>query len=85
MANGCAAGLFYYPDLMCWGVRLPRHDQSCPAFDPNLRRPMHIAYKIAAEMGPYFLDAVDRCERTIAPMVTESIYQRHISPLFGPV
>jgi hypothetical protein len=59
-----------------------RHDQACPEFNPNLRQLLHVGYKIAAEMGTRFTDALDKYEETIAANVTENIYQRHIKPLF---
>jgi hypothetical protein len=59
-----------------------RHDQKCPDFNPNLRQLLHVGYKIAAEMGPCFTEALDKYEQTIAANVTENIYERHIKPLF---
>ena len=59
-----------------------RHDQRCPDFNPNLRQLLHVGYKIAAEMGTRFTDALDKYEETIAANVTENIYERHIRPLF---
>jgi hypothetical protein len=59
-----------------------RHDQGCPQFNPNLRQLLHVGYKIAAEMGTRFTDALDKYEETIAANVTENIYERHIKPLF---
>ncbi len=59
-----------------------RHDQKCPGFNPNLRQLLHVGYKIAAQMGPRFTDALDKYEETIAANVTENIYERHIEPLF---
>jgi len=59
-----------------------RHDQACPQFNPNLRQLLHVGYKIAAEMGSRFTDALDKYEETIAANVTENIYERHIKPLF---
>jgi hypothetical protein len=59
-----------------------RHDQACPGFNPNLRQLLHVGYKIAAEMGTRFTDALDTYEQTIAANVTENIFERHIKPLF---
>jgi hypothetical protein len=59
-----------------------RHDQTCSEFNPNLRQLLHVGYKIAAEMGTRFTDALDKYEETIAVNVTENIYQRHIKALF---
>ncbi|MHC4657127.1 MAG: tagaturonate epimerase family protein, partial [Planctomycetota bacterium] len=59
-----------------------RHDQSCERYDLNLRQLLHVAYKIAAEMGPRYFDAMDKYADIIAQNVTENIYERHIKPLF---
>jgi len=58
-----------------------RHDKSCKEYNPSLRQLLHIAYKIAAEMGRRYLDAVDKYEDIIAKNVTENIYERHIKPV----
>jgi hypothetical protein len=59
-----------------------RHDQSCEFYNPDLRQLLHVAYKLAAEMGTRFYNALDKYEDIIAQNVTENIYERHISPLF---
>jgi hypothetical protein len=59
-----------------------RHDQSCESYDLNLRQLLHVAYKIAAEMGPRYFDALEKYADIIAQNVTENIYERHIKPLF---
>ncbi|MHC4241653.1 MAG: tagaturonate epimerase family protein [Planctomycetota bacterium] len=59
-----------------------RHEQSCEHFNPDLRQLLHVAYKVAAEMGTHFYDALDKYEDVIAQNVTENIYARHINPLF---
>jgi len=59
-----------------------RHDQSCATFNPNLRQLLHVGYKVAAEMGPRFLDALQQHAEVIGENVTENLYQRHIGALF---
>ena len=59
-----------------------RHDQSCEHYNINFRQLLHVAYKVAAEMGTRFSDALDKYEDIIAENVTENIYERHIRPLF---
>ncbi len=59
-----------------------RHDQSCDGYNPNFRQLMHVAYKIVAEMGRSYLDALEKHEKIIARNVTENIYRRHIKPIF---
>jgi len=60
-----------------------RHDQSCAAYNPHFRQLLHVGYKIAAEMGAKFTDALKKYESAIAPHVTENIYARHIKPIFA--
>ena len=59
-----------------------RHDQSCEYYNNDLRQLLHVAYKVAAEMGTCFFDVLDKYEDIIAQNVTENIYERHIRPLF---
>jgi hypothetical protein len=59
-----------------------RHNQSCDKYDLNFRQLLHVAYKIPAEMGQRYLDALNKYEDIIAQNVTENIYDRHIKPLF---
>jgi hypothetical protein len=59
-----------------------RHNQSCERYDVNFRQLLHVAYKIPAEMGQRYLDALNKYEDIIAQNVTENIYERHIKPLF---
>jgi hypothetical protein len=59
-----------------------RHDQSCKDYNPSFRQLIHVAYKIPAEMGKRFLDAIEKYEGIIAPNVTENIYYRHVRPIF---
>jgi len=59
-----------------------RHDPSCPRYNPNFRQLLHVAYKLAAEMGPRYLTALEDHEQVIAENVSENLYRRHIQPLF---
>jgi hypothetical protein len=59
-----------------------RHDQSNRAFNPHLRQLLHVGYKIAAQMGDRYLDALKICESTISRNVTYNLYERHLKPLF---
>lgn len=59
-----------------------RHDPLCPAYNPNVRQLLHVGYKVAAEMGPRFLNALETYEPTIAEQVTTNLYDRHIRHLF---
>jgi hypothetical protein len=59
-----------------------RHDPFCAYYNHHLRQLLHVGYKIAAEMGPRFVEALERYEETIAEHVTTNIYDRHLRPLF---
>jgi len=59
-----------------------RHNQSCAEYDPNFRQLLHVAYKVAAELGDDFLNALEKYEEIIADNVTKNIYERHIKPIF---
>ncbi len=63
------------------------HDPTCPAFNPHFRQLLHIAFRIAAEMGDRFTDLLDREREAIEARVTDNLLRRHVGPLFlgGPV
>ncbi len=58
------------------------HDTTHPAFNPDFRQLMHVAFKIAAEMGERYLETVRSHEELIGRRVTDNLYERHIRPLF---
>lgn len=58
------------------------HDQSCPDYNLNVRQLLHVGYKVAAELGGEYTDALEKYEDVIAEHVTENIFQRHIKPVF---
>ncbi|MFW5802779.1 MAG: tagaturonate epimerase family protein [Verrucomicrobiota bacterium] len=60
-----------------------RHDPACPDFNPHLRQLLHVAYKIAAEMGESYRTALAECRDSVAANVTENLYVRHIRRIFG--
>ncbi len=59
-----------------------RHDPSSDAYNPHLRQLLHVAYKVAAEMGDRYLDALEDNREVIAENVTMNLYERHILELF---
>ena len=61
-----------------------RHDPTCDAYNPNLRQLLHVGYKVAAEMGSRYRDALDKHAGVVARCVTDNILRRHIQPLFSP-
>src|SRR5579875_1728591 len=59
-----------------------RHNESDPSYNPNLRQLLHVGFKVAAKMGPRYLEALEANEEVIARNVTENLFQRHIRPVF---
>jgi len=59
-----------------------RHDPSNPLYNPHLRQLLHVGFKVAAQLGDRYLDALDANEDIIARNVTDNLFSRHIKPLF---
>jgi len=59
-----------------------RHDRTNELYNLHFRQLFHIGYKIAAEMGTRFLNALEKHREIIAKNVTENIYERHIKKVF---
>jgi hypothetical protein len=59
-----------------------RHDQSNPAYNPSFRQLLHVGFKIAAKMGPRYLEALEANEDVVAQNVTANLWERHIKPVF---
>jgi hypothetical protein len=59
-----------------------RHDQSCAEYNPDLRQLLHVGYKVAAEMGARYLDALDANRDIVAKNVRDNLLERHIKILF---
>ncbi len=62
-----------------------RHDASNPSYNIHFRQLLHVAFRVAAEMGPEYLDALVRNRETVATNVSDNLWKRHLQPLFvGP-
>ncbi|MGE5608911.1 MAG: tagaturonate epimerase family protein [Bacillota bacterium] len=59
-----------------------RHDSSCPHYNRHVRQLLHVGYKLAAEMGSRYTDALEAYESAIAGNVTTNIFDRHLRPVF---
>ncbi len=59
-----------------------RHDRQSSAYNSSLRQLLHVGFKVAAKMGPRYLDLLERNESIIAKNVTTNLYERHIVPVF---
>jgi hypothetical protein len=58
------------------------HDPSDVRFNSSLRQLIHVSFKVAAEMGPTYLEALSAARSTIACCVTNNLFERHLKPLF---
>jgi len=60
-----------------------RHIPSHPDYDPNFRQLIHVSFKVAAEYGNEYYEALKTHKAIVGKQVTENIYERHIKRLFG--
>jgi len=60
-----------------------RHVQSNPNYNPNFRQLIHIAFKIAANLGNVYTDALKKHADIVQKQVTENLWDRHIKLLFN--
>ena len=59
-----------------------RHDQKCAAYNRHFRQLVHVGFKVAAEMGSAYYQALDAHADVIGRLVTENLLEKHIKPLF---
>ncbi len=62
--------------------RALQHDASSPDYNMHLRQLLHVGYKIAADLGDRFLNALKTHEQEVGKHVTENLWERHIRRLF---
>ena len=60
-----------------------RHDQSQSGYNPDMRQLVHVGYKVAAEMGSEYLDALTEAEVSVSKFVKQNLLDNHIMPIFG--
>ncbi len=60
-----------------------RHDPSNPGYNPDLRQLLHVGFKIAAQLGDTYIQALRDNSEVVAKNVTGNLLDRHIKPLFG--
>ena len=63
-------------------ARALRHNRQDELYNPDFRQLVHVSYKIAAELGTEYYDALERNSSVIAAQVKENILERHIARLF---
>jgi hypothetical protein len=59
-----------------------RHDPSCADYNVHVRQLLHVAFKVAAEMGAEFTAALDGAREIASRCVADNLFDRHIRPLF---
>lgn len=59
-----------------------RHDQGNPGYNPDLRQLLHVGFKIAAQLGDTYLDALVANREVVSRNVTGNLLDRHMKPLF---
>ena len=59
-----------------------RHDQSNPGYNADLRQLLHVGFKIAAQLGETYIQALKDNSEVVAKNVTGNLLERHIKPLF---
>ncbi|MBN1377653.1 MAG: hypothetical protein JXA04_00295 [Gammaproteobacteria bacterium] len=63
-------------------ARALRHNQSDPLYNLHLRQLLHVGYKVAAQMGDRYYNALKEFETDVARNVTENLWERHIKAVF---
>jgi len=64
-------------------VNTLRHVLDHPDYNQNFRQLIHVGFKVAAEMGTRYTDALKANKEIIARNVTTNIEDRHIRPIFA--
>jgi len=59
-----------------------RHDQSNPKYNPHFRQLLHVGFKVAAQLGTRYTDALKKFEAVVAKNVTENTFDRHLKRVF---
>lgn len=58
------------------------HNASSPLYDPQFRQFLHVSFRVAAEMGPRFTDALEANAAIVNRRVRANLLDKHILPLF---
>jgi len=59
-----------------------RHIPGHPDYNPNFRQLIHVAYKVAYEMGDNYIKMIEKHADVVGQCVEENIYDRHLKRLF---
>ena len=58
------------------------HDPNEPLYNQHFRQLLHVGFKVAANLGERYLQALRDHEAVIAKNVTMNLFERHMVPLF---
>ena len=59
-----------------------RHIPSNPGYNADLRQLLHVGFKIAAQLGDTYIQALKDHSEVVAKNVTGNLLERHMKPLF---
>ena len=59
-----------------------RHDHANPGYNPDLRQLLHVGFKIAAQLGDTYIQALKDNSEVVAKNVTGNLLDRHMTALF---
>lgn len=60
-----------------------RHIPGHPDYNPNFRQLIHVAYKLAADLGTVYTGLLEEHASIVGQCVEENIYDRHLKRLFS--
>ena len=63
-------------------VEALNHDASCPKYDYQFRQFIHVSFKVAADMGARYIDALKANRGIVGRRVRDNLLKKHIEPLF---
>ncbi|MCX6876588.1 MAG: tagaturonate epimerase family protein [Verrucomicrobia bacterium] len=60
-----------------------RHEANCAEYNRHFRQLIHVGFKVAAELGSRYTDALVANADIIARNVTDNLFERHLTPLYS--
>jgi hypothetical protein len=63
-------------------VNALRHEESCSEYNVSFRQLIHVAYKVAYELGNEFFRALEKHSDIVGRNVTHNLLNRHLIPIF---
>jgi len=63
-------------------ARSIRHETGSPDYNIDIRQLLHVGYKVAAEFGETYLQALQQHRHIVGRHVSNNLFEKHIRPLF---